>query len=99
MFDRFLTLLLQTIIVIDILGAIAYFVLGGYKYRNRQLLWATSPPLTDDLAQPGVWSRSLFFSKLLPLAKPVLTPATDRDFDQLRRILSSFQQGLERSKD
>ena len=35
MFDHFLTNLLQIVIVIDVLGAIAYFALGALRKQKR----------------------------------------------------------------
>jgi len=89
MFDNFLTSILQVVIVIDILGAIAYFVLGGLKRKKRLALEVSgkeSAPEIVPLRQP--------FWKRLSLRQPRPVPATEGDFDQLRRVLYSYQEGL-----
>ena len=78
MLDHFLTSVLQLVIVIDILGVIAYFVLGGLKRGTTQPT-ASGSPFWDRLP----WRR--------PRA---VAPATDGDFSQLRRVLYSYQEGL-----
>jgi hypothetical protein len=84
MFDHFLTFVLQIVIAIDVLGAIAYFVLGALKGRSRK----TSDPVVLELAppRPSLWQR------LFCRPRPAL--ATEGDLTRLRRVLYSFQEGL-----
>ncbi|MBT4500950.1 MAG: hypothetical protein HOC74_24685 [Gemmatimonadetes bacterium] len=89
MFDNFLTSILQVVIVIDVLGAIAYFVLGGLKRKKRQALEQSGhaqPAEVIPLHEP-FWKR---FSWGHP--RPI--PATEGDFDQLRQVLYSYREGL-----
>ena len=99
MFDEFLTSLLKVVIVVDIVGAMAYFVLGALKRSKRQ---AQEPAAAADTRQPisrrHWWSPQLALSRLQairwPRRKPRPVAATDSDFVRLRRILNSFQEGL-----
>ena len=50
MFDNFLTSILKIVIVVDILGAIAYFALGGLKAKRRQALQVSLGDQTADIA-------------------------------------------------
>ena len=80
MFDHFLTNLLQIVIVIDVLGAIAYFALGASGSKS-----AVRPRLKSRGPRSG--SASLLASSPKPW------PA-DRDFARLQRVLYGFQDGL-----
>lgn len=87
MFDHLLTLILQAVILIDLLGAIAYFILGGIRHKKQA---AKAIPVAAPLVvpiRPPFWSR-LFSRRTQP------APATQDDFEQLRQILQSFQEGL-----
>ena len=81
MLEHFLNNLLQIVIVIDVLGAIAYFALGALKKKKRG-------PIPIDLKGPTLWQR-LFAGQQLQTV-----PATDRDFARLQRVLYGFQDGL-----
>ena len=81
MFDHFLTNLLQIVIVIDVLGAIAYFALGALRKQKRG-----ATPI--EIKGPSLWQR-LFAGQ-----QPQTVPATDRDFARLQRVLYGFQNGL-----
>ena len=50
MFDHLLTNLLQIVIVIDVLGAIAYFALGGLRKQKRG-----ATPI--EIKGPSLWQR------------------------------------------
>lgn len=91
MFDHFLTTLLQVFIVIDLVGAVAYFALGALRRKQRanEALLNPEPP-----AQPlalELDNRS-FWQKLLP-NRPMAF-ARSQDIDKLRQVLYSFQDGL-----
>lgn len=101
MFDYFLTSILQIVIVVDILGAIAYFVLGGLKQKRRQALQAVLNeqtveivPLRKSLRERFASSNPFAFLKRCSWIQPRSATANQGDFDQLRRILYSFQEGL-----
>ena len=83
MFDHFLTYLLQIVIVLDVLGAIAYIALGVMRRQNR----ATAP---IEFNGPSLWQR------LFARSQPQAIPATDRDFARLHKVLYGFQVGLNR---
>ena len=82
MFDQALTSILQIVIIVDILGVIAYFALGALRptQKNRSHV--------SESRSPGSylpWQRR---NKLQPI------PATATEFDQLRRVLYGFRNGL-----
>ena len=81
MLDHFLNYLLLIVIVIDVLGVIAYFALGALKKKKRV-------PIPIDLKGPTLWQR------LFARQKPQTVPATDKDFARLQRVLYGFQEGL-----
>ena len=81
MFDNILSSLLVVVIVLDIVGAIAYFALGALRKQKRDL--APAPAQT-----PSLWQR--IFSRRQPQA----VAATEGDFAQLHRVLYGFQDGL-----
>ena len=82
MMDQFLTTILQVVIAIDIIGAIAYFVLGGFKSKDGEKNIALEPPTAS------------FWSRFLRRRQKALVPATESDFDKLRRVLYSYEEGL-----
>jgi hypothetical protein len=84
MFDNMLTSLLQIVIVVDLLGAAAYFVLAGIRHRRRQ---AAQPESLLDPARPPLWARMWG-------QRPQPVPATDGDYGLLRSMLDSFRDGL-----
>jgi hypothetical protein len=81
MFDHFLTYILQIVIVLDVLGAIAYFALGALRKQKR-----ATPSI--ELKGPSLWQR------LFARSQPQTVPATDRDFARLQEVLYGFQVGL-----
>ncbi len=83
--DLFLNSVLQVIVALDVLGIIAYFVLGGIRSRSRK-----KQPAIQPLSRPSsLWDRLGWRSA--PRESPeVLEPA----FANLRRVLHSYQQGL-----
>ena len=81
MLDHFLNNLLQIVIVIDVLGAIAYFALGALKKKKLG-------PIPIDLKGPTLWQR------LFARRQQQTATASDEDFAQLHRVLYGFQDGL-----
>jgi len=91
MFDHFLTTLLQIVIVVDIIGAIAYFALGALRRKQR----ANEPQLsTEQAVKPHAveLDNRSFWQKLLPNRQMAL--ARSQEIDKLRHVLYSFQDGL-----
>lgn len=88
MFENTLTSLLQIVIVVDLLGAAAYFVLAGMRQHRRRMAQPEPAPagLVVPMQQP-FWAR-------LWGRQPELVPASDGDYGELRRILDSFRDGL-----
>jgi len=82
MFDQFLTTILQIVIVVDVLGAIAYFALGGFKSKKNEKTVVLEAPT------PSLWSR------LLRRQQPQMAAASQSDFDNLRRVLYSYEESL-----
>ncbi len=85
MFDNILSSLLVIVIVLDIVGAIAYFALGALRKQKRDLAPAPAPVPAQP---PSLWQR--IFSRRQPRA----LAATEGDFAQLHRVLYGFQDGL-----
>ena len=81
MLDHFLNYLLLIVIVIDMLGAIAYFALGALKKKKHG-------PIPIDLKGPTLWQR------LFARRQQHTVNASDKDFTQLHRVLYGFQDGL-----
>ncbi len=84
--DHFLSSLLQIVIVLDLLGLLAYFVLGALKRRKK----AEAAPVAPIPAEPGLWRR---FRQRLSF-RPGNQEDMDAALDNLRRVLHSYQQGL-----
>lgn len=93
MMDQFLNSLLQIVIVLDVFGLLAYFVIGALKRRRRQ---AETPAPTTPIAltqperQPGRWRRLRQRLSFRPAGHEDL----DAALGNLRRVLYSYQQGL-----
>ena len=85
MMDPFLNSLLQIVIILDVLGLLAYFVLGGLK-RKKQIVPVPIPAP----AGPGFWSR---LRQRLP-ARAESREELDEALGNLKRVLHSYQQGL-----
>ena len=81
MFDHFLTTVLQIIIVIDVLGLIAYFVLGALRPETQKQ--NHSLPRSSSF-----WHRLPWRNSQAPVA------ATNSEFGKLKEILNSYRQGL-----
>ncbi len=81
MFDQVLTSILQLVIVVDILGVIAYFVLAGLRQKQAESHVSESRSLVSYLP----WRRR---GNLQPVR------ATATEFDQLRQVLYGFRSGL-----
>jgi hypothetical protein len=77
--DHFLTSLLQLVIVLDVLGLLAYFALGSLKSRKKT---APAP------ARPGIWAR------LCQGLRARREENLDAALGNLKRVLYSYQQGL-----
>ena len=98
MFDEFLTTLLQIFIVIDLIGAIAYFALGALRRKQRAsepTADQPAPTLSLALDDKPRWKKlmpSRLWQKLMPGQR--LAFARSQDIDKLRQVLYSFQDGL-----
>lgn len=85
MMDHFLNSLLQVVIILDVLGLLAYFVLGGLKRKKKAI-----PAPVVQLAGPGFWAR---LRQRLPVGAGSREDL-DEALDNLKRVLYSYQQGL-----
>lgn len=87
MMDNFLNSLLQVVIILDVLGLLAYFVLGSLKTKTK-----AAPAPVQVLAPPGFWSR---LRERLPVQMGGQGGENlDAALDNLKRVLYSYQQGL-----
>lgn len=92
MMDQFLNSLLQIVIVLDVFGLLAYFVIGALKRRRQGETPAPTPvfALTQPERQPGRWRRLRQRLSFHPGGHEDL----DAALGNLRRVLYSYQQGL-----
>ncbi len=88
MMDQFLTHLLQIVIVLDILGALAYFLLGALRRAKRA---EGEQPQTVPLHSDSSLWRELWL-KVRPRRRLTAVPA--QDMERLRSVLNSFEEGL-----
>ena len=88
MFDHTLTSLLQIVVVVDLLGAAAYFVLAGMRRSRRRGLPSESRPSAARMGQEP-WDRLWG-----PQQQPQPAVASDGDYGQLRSMLDSYRDGL-----
>lgn len=100
MLDQFLTKLLIVVIVLDVVGVVVYFVLEAMAQHKRRIQEPIPlPPLPAARRRSRDAGGSRWFSgrlgRLLQLRqRPAVPPATEADFVRLRKILSSFNEGL-----
>lgn len=87
MMDHFLNSLLQVVIILDVLGLLAYFVLGSLKSKKKALPAPVQVP-----AGPGFWSR--LRERLPAWAGGQGGENLEDALDNLKRVLYSYQQGL-----
>ena len=81
MFDHFLTTVLQIIIVVDVLGLIAYFILGALRPETQK----------QNLPLP---QRTPFWNRLPWRNSQAQVVATSSEFGKLKQILHSYREGL-----
>ena len=104
MFNDFLTSLLQIVVVLDVLGVVAYFVLGALKPRSRTVA-STSFGDTAEVRYP-FWRRALVRIRAPHLGlgahghvsgnRPRVrtSDSLDQALGNLKRVLYSYQEGL-----
>lgn len=87
MMDQFLNSLLQVVVILDVLGLLAYFVLGTLKRQKKVVPTPIQLP-----AEPGFWSR--LRERLPRRIGGAGGENLDVALDNLKRVLYSYQQGL-----
>ena len=87
MMDHFLNNLLQVVVILDVLGLLAYFVSGALK-RQRKVV----PAPIQLPAEPGFWAR--LRDRLPARIGGQGGENLDAALDNLKRVLYSYQQGL-----
>ena len=96
MFNDFLTSLLQIVVVLDVLGVVAYFVLGALKPKSRTV--ATTPFGDTAEVRYPFWRRALSHLKTPRLSPRRHLAATGDSMEaalgKLKRVLYSYQEGL-----
>ncbi|MBI2505064.1 MAG: hypothetical protein HYW07_17745 [Candidatus Latescibacteria bacterium] len=85
MMDHFLNSLLQVVIVLDVLGLLAYFALGSLRAKKK--LAPIQAP-----AAPGFWAR--LRQRIPATAMGQRSEDLDAALGNLKRVLYSYQQGL-----
>ncbi|MCC7263302.1 MAG: hypothetical protein IT369_12355 [Candidatus Latescibacteria bacterium] len=90
MMDHFLNSLLQIVIVLDLLGLLAYFALSALKRRKQAAEPVALPAMALVEERPGLWTR---FRQRLSF-RPGGQEDVEAALDNLRRVLYSYQQGL-----
>lgn len=89
MLNEFLTQILQVIIAIDILGVIAWFVLGARR-KASESVEETPVSAVEPVRAPTAWQK--LTGKRQPI--PATEPGIDQAFGQLRRVLDSYGNSL-----
>ncbi|MBM3280677.1 MAG: hypothetical protein FJY95_21755 [Candidatus Handelsmanbacteria bacterium] len=87
MMDQFLSALLQIVILLDVVGLLAYFVLGALKRRRESV---PAPASVAAVARPGWWQRVRQRLSFPPGSQEDL----EASLHNLRRVLHSYKQGL-----
>ena len=96
MLNEFLTHILQVIIVLDVLGLVAYFVLCARRSRMPEAVAAVPAPAPTPAASrmaPTLWTK-LTRSRRLQPAPTRPAPSMDGALCQLRRVLDSYRSSL-----
>lgn len=105
MFNDFLSSLLQIVIVIDVIGVVAYFVLTALRPRETEAPSGRAPHPTlgpsrsERGPRPALLTRvRTSLGRLVPRRTGRSTHAAsaglEASFDRLRRVLNSYQEGL-----
>lgn len=109
MFNNFLSSLLQIVIILDVVGVVAYFVLIGLKPRPSDADATLLPPPTAGRSASASrslgWRGALGFHRLrsrlghlVPRrrARPRMPmgESLEAAFGRLHRVLNSYQEGL-----
>jgi hypothetical protein len=102
MFNEFLTSTLQVVLVLDVVGVIAYFVLSAARSRTPapEAAEPASPsPAREQRANP-LWHKLIGPRKAAQAAPPqaamasIREPSLDSALGQLRRVLDSYRTSL-----
>jgi len=107
MFNDFLSSLLQIVIVLDLVGLVAYFVLAAVRPRRlrTEAVPELAPPPAATAAGWRGWTARVGLEGLgsrlselwrRPGSRPATSPADSLEaaFGRLRRVLNSYQEGL-----
>lgn len=100
MSDSFLTSVLEIVIVVDLLGVIAYFVLALLKPRHRPM--ESPSPAPSSTPPYSLWGRLIAATGLGSLARkkrtssdrPLARESLEVAFGDLRRVLFGYEKGL-----
>ena len=91
MLNEFLTQLLQVIIALDVVGVIAWFILGARRRSEASTATVTPATTAVQADTPSAWQK-LTGRRPAPVA--ARTGGIDQAFGQLRRVLDSYSNGL-----
>ena len=105
MFNDFLSSLLQIVIVIDVIGVVAYFVLTALRPRETETPRAPAPQPAPGQSRSDRGPRLALLTRvrtslgrLVPRRRGrgqhTTSEGLEASFDRLRRVLNSYQEGL-----
>jgi hypothetical protein len=88
MFDDFLSSTLKIILILDIIGVIAYFGLGAFKTHKQKQPTLVPISVSNTVSKPSWWRRT-------PRRITAESSATLQEACvSLKRVLYSFEKGL-----
>ena len=103
MFNEFLTQTLQVILVLDVVGVVAYFVLSARKRAHKPVFAEAigSEPVAAPVSGDGsLWHKLIHPRRASPALCPTQTsgatqqPTLESSLGQLRRVLESYRTSL-----
>lgn len=96
MFNEFLSETLRVVLVLDLVGIVAYFVLSARRLRRRDPV--TASPRIDRVHGRSLWRKLVRTQDEAMHVRPALAgsgpPSLDGALGQLRRVLDSYGSSL-----
>jgi hypothetical protein len=93
-FDHLLTSVLQVVIVLDVLGLVAYFLLGGLKSRRQRKALQLAPVPVDAPASARSLFHGLSWRRAPSAAAVPAAVSLEVAYADLRRVLDGYHEGL-----
>ena len=96
MHESFLSGTLQVVLILNIVGIVAYFVIAAVKTGR---IVTSAPTAIPRPVTKSLWKKLLRIESVRPAAAPTVTAASGSEslsnaFDDLRRVLNSYANSL-----